>query len=62
MEYVFKIYGENFPKSKKLYITFLNLYLSERETNENDEEIVIYPACVLTGGNYTKDVEEKIHE
>lgn len=30
--------------------------------DENDEEIVIYPACVLTGGNYTKDVEEKIHE
>ena len=32
------------------------------EFDENDEEIVIYPACVLTGGNYTKDVEEKIHE
>ena len=30
--------------------------------DEKDEEIVIYPACVLTGGNYTKDVEEKIHE
>ena len=29
---------------------------------ENGEEIIIYPACVLTGGNYTKDVEEKIHE
>ena len=29
---------------------------------ENGEEIIIYPACVLTGGNYTKDVEKKIHE
>lgn len=56
MEYVFKIYGENFPKSKKLYITFLNLYLSERETNENDEEIA------LSGNwNIELDVPEKFY-
>lgn len=56
MEYVFKIYGEDFPKSKKLYITFLNLYLSERETNENDEEIA------LSGNwNIELDVPEKFY-
>lgn len=56
MEYVFKIYGENFPKSKKLYITFLNLYLSERETNENDEEIA------LSGNwNIELDVPDKFY-
>lgn len=56
MEFVFKIYGEDFPKSKKLYITFLNLYLSERETNENDEEIA------LSGNwNIELDVPDKFY-
>lgn len=37
MEYVFKIYGENFPKSKKLYLNFNNLELSNSETDDNNK-------------------------